>query len=347
MHQPLRFAVVSLLTSLALFLGACGSSGGDPPLYIGPSPCNVLAQTGCGAGQKCTWIQVTDSTGATGCAPTGAKAVSQACTWGVPSSATGYDDCAAGLTCLGASAGVPGECRTDCSYDAGTGCPAVEACMAYAGLFDDTSPRVGLCEATCDPLTQVRLTDGAAACGSPSVLSPTRGCYGYPSHDFRPSTFICATAGSADKTHRVPAANATGAVYLNSCAPGYVPILYDSTGSTTVVCIALCSPVDSYLGNVSQVGGAVPSTCAAAGATGAGEECRFWGFLEDVTTPITPVTNGVGFCLDHLRYTWDADNDVNTLPVPWPSCGDLASTDTNGNGVADYLEWGCGAITSR
>lgn len=341
-----RLLVVSLIASATLALAACGSSSSDSGPKIGPSACNVLAQTGCSAGQKCTWIQVTDTTGATGCVPEGSKAALQACTWGANGATTGYDNCVKGLTCLGGAPGssTPGECRAACDSSATSACSANEACLRYSKVYDGTTPPLGLCEAQCNPLTQVRLTDGAAACGSPNPAAPTRGCYGVPSQDNLPTVFTCAMAGDPAKTHRVPAGDP---IYVNSCAPGYLPLLIDSTGSTTGVCIALCSPVAAWQGNTAGLGGAPPHTCAAAGATGAGEECRFWWFMEGPTTPLSQWSNGLGYCFDHTRYTWDADNNPLTPDVTMPSCGALASTDTDGNGVADYLEWGCGPISSR
>jgi hypothetical protein len=350
MRNSNRRLVISLAAFTVLVVVGCGGGGAAPeqPPRIGPAACSVLDQTGCGVGQKCTWIRITDALGATGCVPTGTRVAQATCNWGSLGETTGYDDCAKGLTCVGGGASSPGECKADCRSDTNAGCLSTEACTVYSGLYSNSTPSVGLCEATCNPLTQVRLTDGAAACGSPDLLAPTRGCFGSPSRDARPTVFSCAPimTGSAARTHRVPAA-VGGVVYLNSCAPGYLPLLLDSTGSTTVVCIALCSPVESWAGSVSQVGGAAPHTCLAAGATGAGEECRYWSFLEDYTTPIGQWSNGLGFCLDHTRYTWDADSNALTPPVPFPSCGDLANTDTNANGYLDHLEWGCGPISSR
>ncbi len=324
-----------LLTIPLLALVACGGSGGggvkDP--VVGLADCSPLAQTGCGVGQKCAWFQIDSASGlgGNGCAPAGGKVAGQACTMGPDGATTGFDDCAKGLSC------VSGVCRTICDTTTEATCSAVQACTRYAGLFADSSG-LGVCDPTCDPLTQVRLTDGAAACGSPDPLAPTLGCYGFPSRDARPTRFMCATVpvAAAGKTHRVPALGpASGGAYLNGCAPGYLPLIYDSTGSTTIVCIALCSPLPVSLGNTAGLGGQAPHTCAAAGATGAGEECIYWWWLEDAATAVSTFSNGLGFCFDHTRYTYGAG-------VAWPSCTTLATTDTDANGAPDWLEFGCG-----
>jgi len=321
-----------LLTISLLTLAACGGSGAKDPV-VGLAACNPLAQTGCGTGQKCAWFHVDSANGlgGNGCAPAGAKAAGQACTTGPDGATTGFDDCAKGLSCVG------GECRTICDTSTEATCSAVQACSRYAGIFADSSG-LGVCDPTCDPLTQVRLTDGAAACGSPNPLAPTMGCYGLPSQDARTTRFMCASfpAAAADKTHRVPALGpVSGGAYLNGCAPGYLPLLREATGSSTTVCIALCSPLPVSLGNTAGLGGQAPHTCAAAGATGAGEECLYWWLLEGATTPVSTFSNGLGFCFDHTQYT-DGAGD------PWPSCTTLATTDGNANGTPDWLEYGCG-----
>src|SRR5207253_4188864 len=58
--------------------------------------CNVLTQTGCNAGQKCTWIidQATPSVGHIGCAPNGSVATGGACLSTMPPN--GYDNCVKG-----------------------------------------------------------------------------------------------------------------------------------------------------------------------------------------------------------------------------------------------------------
>src|SRR5262245_33556835 len=47
-------------------------------------PCNILTQSGCAAGQKCTWIRasVSPPLGQVGCAPAGTVATNAACSYG-------------------------------------------------------------------------------------------------------------------------------------------------------------------------------------------------------------------------------------------------------------------------
>src|SRR5262245_38931909 len=88
--------------ALAGFLVACGGGGGNNPIHVIDSgsggsdmTCNVLTQTGCNAGEKCTWIH--DQTNPTplghiGCAPDGTAATGAACMYGADGP-MGYDNC--------------------------------------------------------------------------------------------------------------------------------------------------------------------------------------------------------------------------------------------------------------
>jgi hypothetical protein len=322
-----------------VLLAACGGDGdGESKApVVGPSDCDPVAQTGCGDGQKCSWIRIGEDDGALGCVPDGAKAEDAACGFGTPGNQTGYDDCAAGLTCFG---GDTGTCEKVCDATAAGSCGATGACQAYADYFDDTAH--GFCVPSCDPVTQVRLSDSAEACGSADPSAPTLGCYASYANSVLPTAFTCAPAGAADLTHREPArTSAGGTPYLNGCAPGYLPLLVESTGSAVVVCIALCTPVESHQGDADGLLGAAPHQCPDRGATGAGEECRFYSWLEPETAPVSTATSTVGFCFDHTKYTWDHDQNATTAPVAAPSCADLPNTDTNGDGVDEHAAWGC------
>jgi hypothetical protein len=325
--------------SLALVAAGCGGSGGEEPRQpvVGENPlCDPVAQAGCASGWKCTWINVTDALGAAGCVPAGTVPAGGACAYGADGPTTGFDDCAAGLVCIG------GTCTAACTLATGAGCSEAEACARYAGLFEDA---YGACTPTCDPLTQERLTDGAAACGSPDPDPPALGCYGPASSTPEPTRFFCSSvpALAADLTHRDPAYGpGSGGAYLNGCAPGYLPLLRESTGSFDVVCIALCAPAETYAGSDASRQGLSPYSCPDAGATAAAEECRFWWFLEGEDTAQTDVTSGLGFCFDPTKYLWDDDGDPGTPEVALPSCSDLPDTDTDGDGMPQHLEHGCG-----
>jgi hypothetical protein len=70
--------------------------------------CDVLAQTGCMTGQKCSWIDDSATAGHIGCAPDGTVALGGACAHGA-FGATGYDNCMKGTVC------IAGHCDTICS----------------------------------------------------------------------------------------------------------------------------------------------------------------------------------------------------------------------------------------
>lgn len=310
----------------ALVLAACGGGGGGGGTTpVGPSACNPVAQTGCSAGQKCAWIETDGSGGgATGCVPAGTAAVREACSVGAPGPTTGYDDCAAGLTCLG------GACRAICGFEAGS-CGADFTCAAYAGLFGEG---VGVCDPTCDPVRQVRHFDGAEACGSPDPSNPTLGCFGAPG-----MAFMCAPAPSTAVHREAPLGPASGGAFLNGCAPGYLPLLRESSGSSEITCIALCDPAEASSADATLRQGRSPYSCPDAGTTASTEECRHWWLLEEAPDlGLTRESNAVGFCIDVSRYSYEAAGGAT---LPWPSCADLASTDEDGDGTPDHLQWGC------
>ncbi len=328
----MRLVAASSLAVLAVLAACSGGGGGSKGPTVGENPlCDPVAQTGCSAGWKCTWIQTGATSGSNGCVPAGAHTAGQTCTWGAQGATTGFDDCAAGLACLG----LGGTCTHVCNVSTFAGCGTNEACEAYASAFG-ASPTYGGCAPQCDPLTQVRLTDGAAACGSADPAAPTLGCFGMPSQDTKPTVFTCGQVLSLTNTHRTNAAIG-GQWYVNSCAPGYLPLLVDSSANTSQVdCIALCRPSVSYAGNSALRQGVSPYSCPDAGATATTEECRYWWMLEGGGAPVTSVTNDLGFCFDYTKYT------NGYPPAPDPSCATLSLTDANGDGVPDYLEWGCG-----
>ena len=131
---------------------ACSSSSDPPPMMMGvdapvaidaacvATPCGVLAQTGCTAGQRCTWI-VDDHAlggGRIGCAPTGASAQGLPCT----RDAGGSDLCVRGTTCDGTT------CRAICDLHGGAPmCDQTLTCKP-AAMFQPcgiAAPIAGLC----------------------------------------------------------------------------------------------------------------------------------------------------------------------------------------------------------
>jgi hypothetical protein len=293
--------------------------------------CNPVAQTGCSAGKKCTWIDTGGATGSMGCAPAGLVTEGGACTYGATGAQTGFDDCAGGLACLS------GTCTPLCDLGAATSCGATEACTRYSGFYERAGAAVaGLCQPTCDPLTQVRLTDGAAACGSPDPANPTRGCFGFPAGAGEASVFACAAVFPGAPVHGQVIAPP---IYINGCAPGFEPLFRASNTSSDVLCVALCAPAPTSTASPATPGGTSPHACADRGAAGA--ECRYWWWVEDPAALASPVQNAVGVCFEPSRYTWDDDGNPLTPEVPLPSCAALEPVDTNGIAGDDASFWGC------
>ena len=333
----------SLLGVVFLVVAACGSNNDDPtdarPIFIdaavdAPVGCNLLTQTGCDVGEKCTWIRVSagpsdaEQLGQPGCAPDGTVALDGACSYGTSGADTGFDNCIGGLICLASPAAemASGTCRAMCSLaDATLPCAAGFNCGAYSKFFSNNSmdtPLAGVCDESCDVLTQIR-GDGDEACGSADPLMPNLGCYGFPSNDAAPTTFSCTGAGDLGHREVVPPPG-----FLNSCLPGAIPLLFEQSGSMQVVCIAPCAPLTINNTQPAEArDGAEPHSCPQMPlgvgvtdpprATGAGERCQHMWFWEGSATPVTAVSNSVGFCVDFTRYDWDDDGMPATPRVPW------------------------------
>ena len=191
----------------------------------------------------------------------------------------------------------------------------------------------GVCAPTCNPLTQTRDYDSAAACGSPAA-SPALGCFGK-------SIFTCAKVVYPNNKSDAPAAGpASGGFYLNGCAPGYLPVLTSMTGSTQTICVALCQPGPTSVGTTAQAAGVTPYTCPAAGAA-APHECRYWWWMQNTTSASFPdaLSNTMGFCIDYTKYTGDRTGAGTT---PYPSCTTLSATaHTYDATLTDAQYWGC------
>jgi hypothetical protein len=294
-------------------------SGTNEDAAVGP--CNLVAQTGCEVGERCTWIEDIDNEGHAQCVIDGTVQPLAPC---VPAGAGAPDDCVAGHVCLA------GTCQEICTTV--DGCGGDFACTPYLGFGDDET--TGVCDPRCDPVSQTRLYDDAPACGSPNPGAPSRGCYGYLNGPF---TCVPVALGAETRTHgTVPIGTANGPV-LNGCAPGHLPFSTDLFG--VYICRAICAPVESVLGSSAQRQGAAPHTCPARGATASTAECRFSSLFTPNPTDVVP---GVGICLDTAESFYDHDMDAQTDPIPWPSCATLTSDDANEDGLPDHVSWGCG-----
>jgi hypothetical protein len=310
--------------------GSSGTGGGAAGTGGTGTSCDPVAQTGCATGQRCSWVWTSSANGHNACLADGTVSLGGACTVGVAGEATGFDNCKKGTSC------VSGVCETICSTQPADTCPTNYGCNLYSNApfnVDGMSP-IGFCEPTCDPLTQKRDTDGAAACGSPNPSAPTKGCFGYPG-----VKFTCATILSTTKTSEVPAGTPA---FRNSCAPGYLPLLPDMSGSSTVICVALCKPTNVSSASTTGAAG-LPgsgSTCPDRGA-GPPNECRYWGLFEDTSNGNSAYTNTLGVCVDYPHYKYDSNNDT-VLDTVWPSCTTLSPTaHTFDATLTDTQVWGC------
>ncbi|HTJ44676.1 MAG TPA: hypothetical protein VL463_21370 [Kofleriaceae bacterium] len=378
---------------LAGLLVACGSkSNSHPDVQINPNidagfdapmaqVCNPVAQSGCDAGEKCSWVRIqataTTQIGQLGCVPDGSVAVNGSCTWGAAGAATGYDNCVKGNICLASSrtdkaTGVClGICDTTAAAGAAGACATNYACGRYVNFFQnagDPATTTGLCDPTCDPLTQKRDFDAGSAsgdhCGGPldANQKPTKTCIGFPSSDANPSDFTCGNVLDATKTAGTYAYDTTlGGVFANSCAAGSIPLLYDNTASAQaqdemkILCVAYCKPADTSTAATTQAGGISPNTCAAAG-TGGSHQCLYWWGLEYDSsgnpTPKNKWSDTLGYCFDYTNYTYDGTSlhPPRTATEPHPDCTKLSNTaktfdDPTMGGQQtdpDNVFWGCG-----
>jgi hypothetical protein len=284
----------------------------------GSGTCDPLAAPGaqgCAAGEKCTWVVVQetpDLLGTLDCVPDGTAAAGGACTTGPAGDTTGFDDCAAGLICIG------GTCQDVCPLDGSPGaCADDGACTRYSGVFGSGSddPVAGACTPSCNPLTQLQSN------GDPCPLG--QGCYLLVSQT--ETIAVCAGAGTLGHGELI-----TGSAFANSCLPGHQPRRRDGV-TQDLECGALCQPTDVYQGmNVADEGGVAPYTCAAAGASPpddgvAGESCRYWWAREPFDT-LSPFSNTVGWCFKHAVFQYDSNGD-QVEDAPFPRCPVLTTGD--------------------
>jgi hypothetical protein len=159
-----KVACLALVGALGLF--GCGGGGGDDdddisfpdagdgPMYdAGGGPvCNAVSQTGCAAGEKCTYV-LDDPTAGSGhleCKPDGTQGEGAACMRAAEVGA--YDDCVAGFHCYN------GTCRQICTT-------VNDTCAGECGDFVDGNGQpivVEWCLDACDALLQDCPTENEA-----------------------------------------------------------------------------------------------------------------------------------------------------------------------------------------
>ena len=370
----------------ALFVGLLAACGGkkDPmvmtadaaPMMTGT--CDPVKQTGCGTGEKCTWVRTvatqTEQHGVMACVKLAAApvALNGACAYGASGTATGYDNCDKGLICSASSAkeaatgACVGICDTTGLTSADGACATNYACAKYNAYFandGDTPNNIGLCDPTCDPLTHKRDFDGAAACGgkTDAQSNETVACLGFPGadNDPHPSEFTC--GGSLHPSFKAGqlAYDATyGGVFANSCGAGFVPLLYQSTADAVkkdemkVICVGYCEPVATSSETPTSPGGnkATKHSCQDVGYPTTAE-CHYWWWFEDhdgmdADTAVSKWSNGLGFCQDLANaYTYDDTKFGGTNKAqPIPSCTKLSTKAFKfdpSKKTDDATFWGC------
>ncbi len=295
--------------------------------------CNPLAapgMQGCGAGEKCTWVTVSESpepVGELACVVDGTVAPGGACMQGAAGETTGFDNCAAGGIC------ISGSCVDVCGFNGSpnASCISGEACARFAGLGanGEDEPVMGACLATCDPLHQTRLVEGMTqSCGV------NRGCYLLIAADN--TIAVCAPAGTPK--HNEPI---TGETWPNSCAPGYIP-RQAVQGVSGNECAGFCKPADVFNGSNDGRSGrpdyeggdstetnwmtpAKPATCESAGGASVlpsvpttGESCsHLW--TRESSGQLTAFSNTLGWCFNHANWSYDPNgadpaNNINAYP---------------------------------
>jgi hypothetical protein len=315
----LRGIIVDACTRLTGKLKAKGLKRKFEATGSGGTSCEPLAAPGaqgCATGEKCTWVVLQDAPaplGTTTCVPNGVKDLGDSCTMGPAGETTGFDDCKAGLICIG------GQCQDICGFDGSpeAACAAGYNCTRYSDLFANGSddPIAGACAEGCNPVTQLRTG------GSPCPAG--QGCYLLTSST--ETIAVCAGAGTIGHGELI-----TGTIFANSCLPGLQPRRRDGI-TQDVECGALCQVTDVYMGvNEADEGGVAPYTCAAKGAAAPddpanGESCRYWWARESFDT-LSPFSNTVGWCFKHVAFQYDSDGD-STPDAPFPRCVTLTTGD--------------------
>jgi len=275
------------------------------------SICDVHEQVTCPDGWKCSAVMEQGGKVQAHCVPDGAIGVDGFCEpYILEEELTGYryDDCRRGSLCAN------NVCKAFCNVSQGPdacGGPTY-VCVNYAILPND--PELGLCDPTCDPVSQIRLSDGQSWCGSTNTVQPERTCVGQPN-----GPFFCANTVDVNALH----GTLINPPYLNGCAAGFMPYMPDPNMSGGAICAAMCRPQETSMvmpaGAQGQPGSGY--TCPDRGAFNA--ECRFVSMIQDMSQPGFGDHDEVGFCLDYQNY-------------PGMDSCTVAITDPQSNGCYPY-----------
>ncbi len=357
----------------------------DAPADVTQGFCDPLTQTPCTADERCTWIvesrddpsttPIEADVGRLGCARAGTIAVGEECvitgpafpTAEFPSVGMGAgvaDNCAKGAWCRQFLDGR-GVCKTICDTAgaAGTGpqCGTNFNCARMSATFLSMGTVIaGICEPTCNPVTQKTEATGEEACGSPDPANPYLGCFTGANADgtlgFACSRVPRAAKGRTDRRRAHGPTDSGGVqtgVFSNGCEAGYILGFGPADETVTIAnCNGTCYPADSdnstselaaaAIGDPTKEGKLHTKAAAAVGDTlcrinnkgSAGpSDCRYgwFAFYVDPETNVvldSPYQDNVGICYPYSDFTYDHDEDELTGMPPTaeigvPSCFQL------------------------
>lgn len=268
--------------------------------------CDPYKKTGCSANQKCAdkVDQLPNDAGSpeldeTTCVPDGTVDEGGACMYGSVSGGMGYDNCKAGLACVG------GVCQKICDTTVGSSCGANQTCLGFSDLFMGTN--YGACQPSCDPVAQ--------DCQSSAVA-----CYELPTT----GKGVCGAPeqGAEAQTQDKSCALFMGQIYLNSCAKGYGCLLPMSTSDQNLdTCGFFCNPGSTTDSQGKHIGcdATFPPTdggLAHANGPGPGYECRY---LNSLYQGAQNIPDSVGVCLSTATFGSCTDSghmmDPGCMPV--------------------------------
>ena len=264
----------------------CGDGDGGVPTDGPVAACNAIAGTGCASGEKCTWAEevANPDLGRTDCVAAGAAAEGDACTYSDHADGN-YDDCAAGLYCIG------GVCTEICGQAENVNCDANEACVLISGLFTDTT-NTGVCQPGCNPVA----ADPGCATDEGCFLNLSTGnssCSGACANGDNPACnagFTGATAVGENSCSSQWGTQHCNCEYTNACANGYGCILInDPVSATDLVCAYYCD----------TTGTPNAPTCPPSSVLSATSCRQVMTFYSD--TPNVPAA--IGMCIDSVA--WD------------------------------------------
>ncbi|HWO22370.1 MAG TPA: hypothetical protein VNO30_26610 [Kofleriaceae bacterium] len=345
------------MAAFLIGLAACGGGGNDNVVIIDSTPapmlCDPRAQTGCETGEKCaTRFLQTEPTelAEIACVPEGIVEIDGSCTYG-PAGANGYSNCKSGGEC------VNGICKQICDHQGGNPkCDTNHACSRYENIFESNNMTVaGVCDPRCDPLTQaLAIGVKTAACGSTDPAMADNGCFTFDGIDFTCARIPTAARNLTDRMRGY--GPASGGVYINGCAAGYLPLLIEQTGSMVGICSGVCAPAKTDNTQTTNAAGdpavAVKLHNKAMPEAGDGvcivdkkgsaepENCHYMWFYNVTNNMIvdSPYNDTTGVCFAYGKYKVT----LNGVQQGFPKCEQLPPAGATPDGIYGRAnEWPC------